>query len=112
MSSMNYVKAAAITSIASSSVTSSLQVINTSGFPGPASMIRLINASTKDVAVSFDGAHANDYVQSGAVLQISAQTNAIPTSWSSVFKKGTKVYVSGDAGTGYIYLAVYYVDNQ
>ena len=112
MSSMNYVKAAAITSIGSSSITSSLQVINTSGFPGPAIMIRLTNASNKDVAVSFDGSHSHDYLQAGAVLSLTPQTNAIPTSWSALFKKGTKVYVSGEAGSGYLYLAVYYVDNQ
>lgn len=112
MSNMNYVKAAAITSISSASITSSLQAINTSGFPGPAIMIRLINASNKDVAVSFDGSHAHDYLQAGAVLQLIPQTNSIPNNWVALFKKGTNVYVSGDAGTGYLYLAVYYVDNQ
>ena len=112
MANMNYIKAAAITSISSASITGTLQVINTSGFPGPAVMIRLINASNKDVAVSYDGAHANDYVQAGTTLQLTPQMNSAPNNWMAMFKKGTKVYVSGDTGSGYLYLAVYYIDNQ
>ena len=112
MANMNYVKAAPITSISSASISGTLQIINTSGFPGPAMMIRVINASNKDVAVSYDGSHANDYVAAGTTLQLGTQTNSLPNNWVALFKKGTNVYVSGTAGTGYIYLAAYYIDNQ
>jgi len=112
MSTMNYVKAASVTSINSASITGSLQVINTSGFPGPVFLLRIMNASNKDVAVSFDGSHANDYILANSTLELNFQNNAQPNNYTCLLKQGTHVYVSGDAGTGYIYVAAYYQANQ
>lgn len=108
MSNQNRVNAAALTSIDSAGFTGSYQVINSSGLPYPCFLVRLINDSDRDVTISYDGATDNDYLRSGETLQFPAQSNAGPSSWESIFSKGTKVYVKGSAGTGLVYLAAYY----
>ena len=105
----NFVKMDSITSFNSSGLSGTLQAINTSGFGGPAFLIRIVNDSTVPVAVSFDGVRAHDYVHKASTLELNLQTNSMPNGFVSCFKKGTKVYVSGTAGSGYIYLAVYYL---
>lgn len=108
MSNQNKIKAIELTSIDSASFTGSYQVINTDGLDEPCSLIRIINDSNRDITVSYDGTTDHDFVPTAETLQLPAQANAGPTSWSSMMPKGTRVYVKGSAGTGFVYLAGYY----
>ena len=104
----NSIKMDPVTSFNSSGLSGTLQVINPSGFGGPAVLVRLVNDSSVPVAVSFDGLRAHDYLPKGSTLELNLQTNAGPNNWAACMKTGTKVYVSGSSGSGFLYLAVYY----
>lgn len=107
----NFVKPDSLTSFNGSGLTGSFKEINPLGFDGPAVLVRLINASNQDVAVSFDGVHAHDYCVKNSVLELSLQTNAMPNNYRAVLKKGTVVSVSGASATGYLYLAAYCLES-
>lgn len=112
MANMNYVVPAQVTSFNSASMTSSLQVVNSSGFPGPVVLLRITNGTTLPVAISFDGTHFHDYVLSGQSMELNFQNNAQPNSYQFAMRQGGKVYVAGTAGTGYLYVAAYYAATQ
>lgn len=107
MSVTNSVQAITLTSILSSSVTSTYQSINPGGLTAPCFMIRIINASTEDVTISYDGVTNNEYVQSGDIAQLNFQTNSQPNNQVSKLSSGTQIWVKGTAGTGDIYLSGY-----
>jgi hypothetical protein len=109
MAYKNTVKAIALTNIASSTVTGSYQAINTSGLPNPCIIIRIINNSSKDVTVSYDGVNDGEFVPTMTTLQLPLQSNMVPNGNVAVLAQGTIVYVKGTAGTGNVYLAGYYL---
>lgn len=76
--------------------------------PAPCVIIRLINASTVPVTISYDGVTAHDRVLSGAAVQLYFQTNSGPNNFAAAFAQGTQVYAFGAAGVGLVYLAAYY----
>ena len=108
----NIVQAIPLTSIASASVASSYAAINSSGLPNNCSIIRIINNSSTDVTVSYDGVTDHDYVRTNTTVTLEFQSNAMPNSYVSNLAIGTKVYVKGTAGTGNVYLAGYFNPNQ
>ena len=69
---------------------------------------RIINNSTDDVTVSYDGTNDHEYVPKATVVQLSFEANAQPNNFVSVLQIGTRVYVKGTAGTGNIYLSGYF----
>lgn len=97
-----------LTNIASSSVTGSYAAINASGLPNAVCVVRITNASTKDVTISYDGSNDHDYLVSGTVLLLFLQSNSQPNNFIANISKGTVVYVKGTGGTGNIYLAGWY----
>lgn len=103
------VKADLLTAFNSASLTGTYQAINPLGLEGPAVLIRLINASSVDVNVSFDGSYARDFLPKGTTVQLDIAACSVYPDFVTMFAKGTKVYVSGTAGTGNIYLAVYHL---
>lgn len=103
------VKALVLTSIASSTITGSYAAINTNGFEAAPFLIRIMNASNKDVTVSFDGVNDHDYVLAASTDMLPVQANSQPKAYLALFKKGTVVYVKGTAGTGNIFLSGFYV---
>lgn len=98
-----------LTSFNSASLTGAFQAVNPLGFDGPAVLIRLNNTSNKPVAISYDGKYPHDFLLANSVLEINSQTNAPFPDFHYMFKKGTVVYLTGEAGTGYLYLSVYHV---
>jgi len=108
MAVKNSVQAIVLTSIDSATFTGAYQAVNTSGLDKNCFMIRIINNSTHDVTVSYDGTHDHDFVPHGTVAQISFQTNAQPNNFTANLAKGTVVYVKGTAGAGLVYLAGYF----
>lgn len=105
---LNKVNAIVLTSVASSAVTGTYQAINPAGLDQACFFLRIINSSTTDVTISYDGVHDHDHVITAMSLDVNAQTNSSPNNKSALFAKGQVVYVKGTAGTGNIYLAGYY----
>jgi len=109
MATTNRVKAVPLTSIASSSVSGSYAVINTSGLPNACFLIRINNASNQAVTISYDGSTDHDYLAANTALTLDFQANAQPNAFMSLLGAGTKVYVKGTGGTGTISLSGYYL---
>lgn len=102
------VNAIPLTNIASSTVSGTYQAINTSGLDHPCFLVRIINNSTQDVTISYDGTTDNDYLRTTESLPLNFQTNGRPSNNVANLPKGSKIYVKGTAGTGNIYVAGYY----
>ena len=105
----NKVLAIPMSTKASAGVISGFTAINAAGLPQACFLLKVVNNSSMDVTVSYDGSTAQDYVPHGQSLIVNGQTNSQPSSWMANFAKGTVVYVSGTAGTGNIYLVGYYI---
>ncbi len=106
--SRSYILPITLTSIDSSTFTGSYQVVNSSGLAYACSILRLVNNSTKDVTVSYNGTTDHDFVKAGGELLLNLQTNNQPQGGMCLITKGTKIYVKGAAGTGSVYLSGYY----
>ena len=108
MNTQNYVKVIPLTSRNSNTVGAVYLAINTAGLPEACSAIRISNMSDEDVLISFDGVIDHEFIESGAVIQLPFQSNSSPKGEVAQLHKGTKVYIKGTAGIGYIYLSGYY----
>lgn len=108
MATKNIILPIPLKSIDSSTFTGSYQIVNTGGLAKPCSILTIINNSTKDVTVSYDGITDHDFVPTLNTRQIPAQAAHQPNSQTSLFAQGTVVYVKGTAGTGLVYLSGYY----
>ena len=104
---VNYVLPITMTSKNSATFTGGYDVVN-AGLTNPCFMLRIINDSSEDIEVSFDGTVSHDYIVSGDTLQIYAQANAQPNGCVANFRKGQPIYVKSGAGQGCIYVAAYY----
>ena len=103
----NRVGAIALGSINSATFTGNYQALYT-GIPEACFLIRIVNASNRDITISYDGTTDHDYLQDGDTLQLPLQANNQPRGHISLLGEGTHIYVKGTAGTGYIYFAGYY----
>lgn len=108
MAFKNIIQAVTLTSIDSSTLNGSYQVINATGLPQGCVFVYITNASNKDVTVSYDGINDNEYVRASETKNLLFQMNALPNAHVATFAKGTKIYVKGTAGTGNIYVSGYY----
>jgi len=106
--SKNFVQAIDLVSIDAATFTGNLQIFNTNGLDEACTIIRIINDCDEDVTISYDGTTEHDYVRSGDTLQLDFQQNSLPGGRVSMMKQGTVLWISGAAGTGFVYLAGYY----
>lgn len=104
----NRVQAIPLISFASSSLTASYQPLNT-GLPAACFMIRINNATSTAVTLSFDGVNDHEVIGAGAVELLNFQTNAQPTAWTALLASGQIIYAKATAGTGTLYISGYYV---
>lgn len=104
----NIVQAVGLTVIDSATFTGAYQAINPNGLEEACFFLRIINDSTVDVTVSYDGVIDHDYVQTTEIFELPAQTNSQPNNFVANFKKGQVVYVKAAAGVGFVMLAGYY----
>lgn len=93
----------------SSAVTSSYTALNGTGFAEAPFFIRINNASSMAITVSYDGVNNHEFIAANTVFELPSQTNSQPNAQIALFPKYTIVYVKGTAGTGNIYLSGYYV---
>lgn len=113
MAVRNIVKALARNSFNSASLTGSFQAINlTVATEEPIFLLRIINAASTAINISYDGTTPHDYIPANGVLELNFQTNSQPNNYNALLAKGTRVYVSGTAGTGTIYLCGYFQPQQ
>lgn len=113
MAVKNILQATTLSSINSAAFTGAYQLLSAAtGLPVGCSILRIINNSTKDVTISYDGSTDNDFLPTLNTLQIPAQSNSQPNAFLAIFPKGQKVWVKGAAGTGLVYLAGYYSPNS
>ncbi len=109
MATKNIVLPIVLSSIDSSTVTGSYKLLSAAtGIPAACIMLRFINDSTQDVTISYDGVNDHDFLPSITNFELNFQTNAQPSASVSCMPLGTKIYVKGTAGAGFVYLAGYY----
>jgi hypothetical protein len=80
----------------------------------PASLIKMVNLSNKDLLVSLDGSTAVDICPANGFWLYDVTTNSPHTNHIFI-DQGRQYYVQttdGMAGTGLVYLAVQYIKNQ
>lgn len=104
----NFVSALGRSSRAASTFDGTYLPINTSGLLHPCFLIRIINDTSEDVDISYDGVASHDFIGAGETLQLNFQSNSSPANKQALFLQGSIVYVSAAAGTGTIYLVGYY----
>lgn len=107
MSLANFFKPIVLKSIASSTVSGTYAAINPDGTEKPCLGITILNHSSQDITISFDGIHDHDYLPTGNSTSIGV-IPAQPMNNGASLAKGTIIYVKGTAGTGNIYLSGFY----
>jgi hypothetical protein len=105
----SYVKPLLMETFASSGMTSSYQAITpASGLPNSCFLFKIINDSSADVTVSYNGTNAHDYIPTMTAVVYDLQANASPQNLRAWLAAGTNIYLTGTAGTGNIYLTGWY----
>lgn len=107
--SQNAIKAIPLTPFDASTLTINYQVMNATGLPNACIYLRLVNDSAGVVTVSYDGITDHDHIPAMNEINLPVQSNSRPNSNVACWPVGTKVYVRGTAGTGFVLLAGYYV---
>jgi hypothetical protein len=105
----NSVKPFPLSTIASSAVIAEYRPLNGTGFEQAPFFIRINNASSTAITVSYDGINDHEFLAANTVFELPSQTNSQPNAHIALFPKYTVVYIKGTAGTGAIYLSGYYV---
>jgi hypothetical protein len=105
----NSVKALTLSTFSSTTMTGTYQSMNYPGLLSPCFFIRIVNASSQAITVSFDGVNDHEYILEDSIFELATQTNAQPNSQQALMSAFTQVYVKGTAGTGNITLSGYYV---
>ena len=110
MSVKNTIKAINASSVAAATFTGAFQLLTPAfGLPHPCSWLRIINNSSKDLFVSYDGINIHDFIDAGGEWMLMTQINAQPGSGIALMPKGQLIYILADApGTGDVYLTGYY----
>jgi hypothetical protein len=77
--------------------------------PQPCFYLRVYNASTVPLTLSYDGGVTNhDIVGPAMSIDINAQTNSQPVNYVALFPRGQTISVKGTVGAGLAYLVGYY----
>jgi hypothetical protein len=104
MATKNRIASIELSSIASSTVSGTYQAINAGGLPNACHSINIVNDSTQDVTVSFDGSTDHNYLKTGNTLNV-----ATPDGFINGIRKGETVWVKGSSGSGNLYLSGKYM---
>ena len=94
-----------------SGLTGAYQTFTSAGFYLPIASMQLVNSSTADVDISFDGSTDHYFLRSSEKLDLDFQKNANPNSFYCNIKLGQQVYVKAGHGVklpfGLIYLSAF-----
>lgn len=102
-------KAIPLSTFNSANLLNTFQVINSAGLPFPCFLVRIVNAATTAITISYDGITDNEYLAANTAFDLPLQTNAQPNNKVCLIPAFTKIYVRGTAGAGTIALSGYYV---
>jgi hypothetical protein len=105
----NSVKPFILSTLLSSTVTAAYAPLNGTGFSQAPFFIRINNASSTAITVSYNGVDDHEFIAANTIFELPSQTNSQPGAQVALFPKNTIVYIKGTAGTGNIYLSGYYV---
>jgi hypothetical protein len=108
MAVRNAVTPIPLTSISSGSVSGTYAAINAEGLPNACVIIKIVNNSTEDVTVSFDGINDHDYIPTKTASLYNYQTASQPNNFVCLLPIRTTLWVKGTSGTGSIYLVGFY----
>lgn len=110
MAVKNSVSAIPLTSVSATTFNGvAYMPINPTGLPHGCFSFTIINHSSVDITVSYDGGTtAHDFVPSNSSTFSPLQSNAQPNTSIANLAKGTVVSVLGSAGTGSVYLSGFY----
>lgn len=105
-----------LSTLNSATLTASYQELNSTGFPGNLFWLRIENASTANITISYDGINDHEFLPATAAgiprESLIIDFTGSPSSPGFVYlRKGTKVYVKGSAGVGNITMSGFYQDN-
>lgn len=104
----NVVQIATLATFSSASLSVSYQAVNSGGLPAGCFLVRIINAASTAITISYDGTTDHEFVGANSFLELNLQSNSQPNGFIANMKKGTVVYVKGTAGAGTIAVAAYY----
>ncbi len=104
----NVIQSATLATFNSASLTASYQAVNSSGLPAGCLLVRIVNAATTAITISYDGTTDHEFVGANSFVQLDLQSNSQPNGFVANMKKGTVIYVKGTAGVGTIGVSAYY----
>ena len=107
----NFVKAVQLREYDAAALSGVLDPISDIPLEGACFLIRIVNNSNTTIQISYDGVVGHDVILPNTALQLDFQTNASPSNYQALLRKGALVWVvseSGLAGVGTIYLIGYY----
>lgn len=79
-----------------SELSPSYEVINSDGLSKSCTIMRITNGSDRPITISFDGITDHEYLLPNSIYEV------LPMSDIAMVPKGSKVWVSGKAGKGFI----------
>jgi hypothetical protein len=112
MAYKNTVAAIPMIAFASSGITADYLPLNPLGLTAACFFVKVINTSTEDITISYDGVNDGDYIVSDSTLFLPLQSNSAPNNYLANLAQGTRIYAKGTAGTGNIYVVGYYQPMQ
>lgn len=100
----------------SSGLTANYQALNSSGFPGNLFWLRIENATTSNVTISYDGINDHEFLPATAAgiprESLIIDFSGSPGDYGLIYlRKGTIVYVKGSAGSGNITMSGFYQED-
>lgn len=104
-----FVEAIPMATFDSASITGAFQALNGTGTADDVKILRIVNASTQPVEISWDGTNEHDVILAGEPAYYDFQANAsnVPDCGTKYVRKGQILYGRGTAGVGNIYIAGY-----
>ncbi len=106
--SKNSIKAVPMTIFASTGISGTYAPTITGGLAQSCYLLRIINDTTQDITISYDGTNDADYILLGTANNIPAIYGGQPNNFIAQFPKGLQIYVKGTTGTGNLYIVGYY----
>lgn len=100
----------------SATLTENYQALNSTPFPGNLFWLRIKNATTTNITISYDGVTDHEFL-SGTTASIPRENLVINLTGSPgdkgliYLRKGTTVYVKGTAGSGNITMSGFYQED-
>ena len=109
MAVKNWVQAVPQAEINSAGFNNAFQAINPNGgLPHGCFLIRIINDSTVDIDISYDGVVVHDFLKTKSEITYNFQSNSQPNNFIANMRGGQIVWVAGNAGVGEVKLTGYY----